>query len=378
MCTRGDVATLRDCLSADPGLVSTRDEGGRTGLHLAVRHPEAAHFLLSHGADPNARENGDNVTPLHLAAAHGLLESVRILLDAGADVHGRGDLHEGDVIGWAAGTRNQPVIDLLLERGARHHVFSAMALGDPDLVRRVVADDPAALRRRRSRFENGQTPVHAAFAPADGIGFLCGKPDHDLLALLIELGADVDAADDRGRTPLTIAMLRGDHVATRMLVAAGAAVDRADADAEVNDIAPQLSTLSDSVSRAEPMFTVRDVPGTVRWYQALGFTCTDAYEDDGAVTFARLVFGRCSFAISPGGARPSGVSLWVFTSRIDEIYRLVRARQWHAARSELSGEPGGLECRFDEDLYTPFYGGRQFSLRDPNGLSLIFYQPEPE
>ena len=85
VCTRGDVATLRDCLSADPGLVSTRDEGGRTGLHLAVRHPEATQFLLSHGADPNARENGDNVTPLHLAAAHGLLESVRILLDAGAD-----------------------------------------------------------------------------------------------------------------------------------------------------------------------------------------------------------------------------------------------------------------------------------------------------
>jgi hypothetical protein len=31
---------------------------------------------------------------------------------------------------------------------------------------------------------------------------------------------------------------------------------------------------------------------------------------------------------------------------------------------------------FDEDLYGPFYGGRQFSVRDPNGCSLIFYQPE--
>ena len=224
--------------------MSARDEGGRTGLHLAMRHPEAVQLLLSHGADPNARENGDNVTPLHLAAAHGLLESVRILLDAGADVHGRGDLHEGDVIGWAAGSRNQPVIDLLLERGARHHVFSAMALGDPALVRRVVADDPAALRRRRSRFENGQTAVHAAFAPADGIGFLCGKPDHDMLALLIELGADVHAADDRGRTPLTLAMLRGDHVAMRLLVAAGAAVDTADAATEVNDVAAPLAALS--------------------------------------------------------------------------------------------------------------------------------------
>ena len=346
-------------------------------MHLAVRHPEAAQFLLSHGADPNARENGDNVTPLHLAAAHGLLESVRVLLDAGADVHGKGDLHEGDVIGWAAGSHNQPVIDLLLERGARHHIFSAMALGDHALVRRVVADDPAALHRRRSRFENGQTAVHAAFAPADGIGFLCGKPDHDMLALLLELGADVQAVDDRGRPPLTIAMLRGDHVAMRMLVAAGAAVDTADGATEVNDVAAPLAALSGSVSRAEPMFSVRDVPTTVRWYQSLGFTCTDAYEDDGAVTFARLVFGRCSFALTPGGATPNGVSLWVFTSRIDEIYRLVRARQWQAARAALSGESGSHEYRFDEDLYTPFYGGRQFGLRDPNDLSLIFYQPEP-
>ena len=33
------------------------------------------------------------------------------------------------------------MIALLVERGARHHVFSAMALRDKDLVRRVVADD---------------------------------------------------------------------------------------------------------------------------------------------------------------------------------------------------------------------------------------------
>jgi hypothetical protein len=31
--------------------------------------------------------------------------------------------------------------------------------------------------------------------------------------------------------------------------------------------------------------------------------------------------------------------------------------------------------RFEEDLYEPFYGGRQFSIRDNNDLSLIFWQP---
>ena len=395
-CAAGDVQAIGARLDAEPTLASARGDGKRTALHAAYRHPDALRVLLAHGADPNAREGGDNVTALHLAAADGLLESVRVLLDAGADVHGKGDLHEGDVIGWAAGSRNQPVIDLLLERGAKHHVFSAMALRDPDLVRRVVADDASALHRRRSRFENRQTAVHAAIAPADGIGWLCGKADHDMLALLIELGADLDAVDDKGRTPLTLAMLRGDHVAMRMLSDAGAAVDAADAtpsgpgpasaerlrratapgDFSPGGTAAALSALSHSVAHAEPMFTVADAPRTIRWYQALGFACTDAYEEEGEVRFARLVFGRCSVAISPGAATAAGVSLWVFTHRIDDIYELVRARQWHAARAALAGEPVDLEFRFDEDLYTPFYGGRQFSLRDPDGVALIFYTPD--
>ena len=133
-----------------------------------------------------------------------------------------GDLHNGDVIGWAAREGNEAVINLLLERGARHHIFSAMALRDRDLVQKLVEEDPDCLLRRRSRFENGQTPLHAAFAPPDGLGFLSGRPDHAMLELLIELGADVEATDDKGRTPLAVAMLRGDHEAIRLLRAAGA------------------------------------------------------------------------------------------------------------------------------------------------------------
>ena len=54
-------------------------------------------LLLEHGADPNAREAGDNTYPLHWAAAHGDLDTVRALLDAGGDVHGAGDVHEQEV-----------------------------------------------------------------------------------------------------------------------------------------------------------------------------------------------------------------------------------------------------------------------------------------
>ena len=221
-CATGDVDALRELLQRDPGLARERLAGGTTGLHVAVRHPAAVRLLIEHGADPNARDVGDNAMPLHFAAANGAFDSVRILLDAGADVRGTGDLHDGEVIGWASRQGNEAVVNLLLERGARHHIFSAIALGDRDLVQTLVEHDPDCLVRRRSRFENMQTPVHAAFAPPDGLGFLAGHADHAMLGLLIELGAEIEAADDKGRTPLAVAVLRGDSEAARLLRAAGA------------------------------------------------------------------------------------------------------------------------------------------------------------
>lgn len=374
-CAAGDLDTLRDLLQKDPALVRERLAGGTTGLHRAVRHAEAVRLLLEDGANPNARDVSDNATPLHFAAATGSLESVRMLLDAGADVHGTGDLHNGDVIGWAAREGNEAVVNLLLERGARHHIFSAMAMRDRDLVQKLVEDDPDCLLRRRSRFENAQTPVHAAFAPPDGLGFLAGRPDYSMLELLIELGAEIEAMDDKGRTPLVIALLRGDHEAVRLLRGAGA--KEPSPLEEPGGSTEDMSSEANSVKKVSPMFAVRDMRATVRWYQSIGFALSDEYEDSGDLVFARLTFGNGELTLGPGGnPGPRDVSLWFFTDRVASLYQALRQRQLRAAGSAPNPATGELEVRFDEDLYAPFYGGRQFSIRDINGLSLIFWQPE--
>jgi ankyrin repeat protein len=361
-CTAGDVDAIAGLLAKEPSLARERVATGSTGLHLSSRHPAALSILLQHGADPNVRDIQDNATPLHFAAAHGNLESVRILLDAGADVHGDGDLHEGGVIGWAARKDNQAVVALLVERGARHHIFSAMSLGDRGLVEQLVEGDPDCLSRRRSRFECGQTPVHAAFAPPDGLGFLAGEPDYAMLELLIELGADLEATDDRGRTPMDVALLRGDREAIRILTAAGATQPNRGAAAGDGK---QMTELATSVRKSDPMFRVPDMRATVRWYQAIGFGVINEYEDSGDLVFAKLSFGKCEFSLTPGATTgPLGVSLWLYVDRVEELYRRLRERQ---ATHDIG---------FDEDLFTPFYGGRQFSIRDNNGLTLIFYQPE--
>jgi catechol 2,3-dioxygenase-like lactoylglutathione lyase family enzyme len=339
---------------------------------LAVRHPEALRFLIENGADPNARDIEDNAGPLHFAAANGEIESVRTLLDLGANVHGSGDLHNSEVIGWAAKPGNEPVINLLQERGARHHIFSAMALGDRNLVQKLVEENPECLARRRSRFESGQTPVHAALAPPDGLGFIAGKPDYEMLQLLIELGADVEAPDGKGRTPLAVAMLRGDIEAMSLLKAAGA---QEPAESLETDRIADLATVTQSIRKSSPMFAVRDMRQTVNWYESLGFTLEDSFEDGEELVFARVSLGQAEFTLGPGGnPGPRDVTLWFFTDQVGQLYQLLRDRQMRNAQASLSGSPQDTAVRFKEDLYSPFYGGQQFSIEDINGMTLIFWQ----
>ena len=67
-CLAGDAAALRPLLDANPGLAHARRKGS-SALHAAVISAECVRLLLARGADPNARDDGDNASPLHFAAA---------------------------------------------------------------------------------------------------------------------------------------------------------------------------------------------------------------------------------------------------------------------------------------------------------------------
>jgi ankyrin repeat protein len=206
----GDVALLDRILAERPELLElTTEPFGATLLHLAAAHPAAVELLLRRGLDPNARESGDNTYAMHWAAAAGALESVRLLADAGGDVVGAGDDHWLEVIGWAAcwdgcdDARHRAVADLLVARGARHHIFSAVALELDDEVRSIVASDPRSLNQRMSRSELYQQPLHFAVR--------MHKPR--MVALLIQLGADPLGADGAGMIAPAYATDMGSDVA---------------------------------------------------------------------------------------------------------------------------------------------------------------------
>ena len=105
---------------------------------------------------------------------------------------------------------HRAVADFLVSRGARHHIFSAIALNLADEVRRIVAADPAALNRRMSRNENHQLPLH----------FAVRMNQPAMVALLMDLGADPLAVDGSGFTAAAYAM--SSDVDRRVMEAIGA------------------------------------------------------------------------------------------------------------------------------------------------------------
>jgi len=94
----GDVERLGALLDEDPTRAAEWSSDGAQPLHFAAffSHPDAVRVLIEHGAPLDEHAAGFNgVAPINSAAATDMtsvddaVECVRLLLEAGADPHGR-------------------------------------------------------------------------------------------------------------------------------------------------------------------------------------------------------------------------------------------------------------------------------------------------
>lgn len=132
---------------ADPALASYAIERGATvDAHAAARLGmlDRLHELVtSHPSVVHAR-GGDGQTPLHFA---GTTDVARYLLDCGADIDARDIDHESTPAQYMVKER-QDVARYLVARGCRTDLLMASALGDVDLARRHLAEDPGRIDMR--------------------------------------------------------------------------------------------------------------------------------------------------------------------------------------------------------------------------------------
>jgi hypothetical protein len=166
---RGDAAAVAATLEQEPGIVNERGRlprhtGLRTALHFGVQHEPVARELLTRGADPNLRDEGDNAFPIHFAAERGHLAIVTLLIEHGADPIGADTIHLLDVLGWAVCFNDATHIEVaryLRAHGARHTLLSAVATGDIEAIRRTAAEG-GDLDQRMDATNHRQTPLHLA------------------------------------------------------------------------------------------------------------------------------------------------------------------------------------------------------------------------
>ena len=230
---KGNIRKVTRLLSKGAN-VNTRDEDGCTPLCSAVfcNHQEVAETLIAAGADVNVRLRDESVlmraawngwhstveqliaagadvnaasnsgtTALINAAAQGHAKIVRSLITAGADVHIRN--WERGALCAAIYHHHPEAAQILLAAGATLNLAEAADCGDMERVRQLLAegvspDEDAAITR-------------AAYSNHE-----------DIVRLLLESGANVNATDALDNTALHHAVHWGRTGIVRLLLDAGA------------------------------------------------------------------------------------------------------------------------------------------------------------
>ena len=202
------------------------DGGDRDGASTVAAKRSAAEnalvALVNAGEDINAKTGIKLQAPLHLAAERGAVDVVQLLLSNGAivdvtDVDGRTPLHYAAEQGSVA---HAAVAQLLFASGADVNATSSLrktplhmaATGGPRFLAGVALIPPPS---------TSTTHISSSSSTTQGG---TGDGNAAMLTLLAELGANLEARDLEGDTPLIAAAQRGNHLGVQTLLIIGSVI----------------------------------------------------------------------------------------------------------------------------------------------------------
>lgn len=198
--------------------VNTVDSFGFTPLHLACDKgtTNIVHMLLRAGANTEIQTiKGE--TALYIACDNDNIEIVRVLLLYGADVSTR-TVREDTSLNVACRNRNIGIVRLLLDNGALSEKSGRV---DSTPLRYACESgdlDIAELLLERMPQPNIDKALHWA----------CESRNYYLIKALLDRGANINAVNSFGQTPLRVACNERMYSVARLLVAREADVNIAD------------------------------------------------------------------------------------------------------------------------------------------------------
>jgi ankyrin repeat protein len=243
-----------------------RAEGGMTPLQYAARegNVEVGKVLIAAGADVNAPEPQHNFTPLLIAIYNGKYDFASLLIENGANVND-GSLYMAVELRNMDTYSNRPnppemdrtltatdIIKILLARGADPNlVFEkkppqiqtqgtvTVPAGATAFYRAVKASDVTVMRMLLEKganaglaIKNGGTPLMLAVgggparAQEEEVVDKAGRADLiEVMKIILDAGADVNAINDQDNTALHLAAQRGSDRVVQYLISRGAKFD---------------------------------------------------------------------------------------------------------------------------------------------------------
>lgn len=204
-----------------------RENKGETALQYAVQQGrgDIVQLLIDHKADVNLTHLG--YAPLGHAAVKDHIEIARLLLKSGANPNLGSKFSERSYetpLYLALRFGTPEMADLLVANGARVHLVLF-----EDLLNPYHKEETAKIVRAvEFLIKNGFDPTKTFKEPQGDVYPLyvavrCGQPQ--VVRLLIDKGADVDAMSSYGRMALHQAANRGDQEIVKILLKAGADIN---------------------------------------------------------------------------------------------------------------------------------------------------------